>query len=75
MDQVGDGGAWGDWLRTLGSQVVNTVSQIEVMKTAQVGSVGLYREGQFGAVTAAGGIPSGFLLIGAGVLAFVLLKG
>lgn len=76
MDEIGTGGAWGDWLRNLGSQVVNTASQIEVMKTAQVGSAGrYYQEGVAGSATGTGGIPPTVLLLGAAAVVFLLLKG
>lgn len=75
MGEIGDGGAWGDWIRSLGSQIVSTAAQVEVLESRQVGEAGLYREGQAGSKSVAGISQGTVLLIGAALVAFLLLKG
>lgn len=72
---------WGKWFRDLTGGVVNMAAQhqyvmkpqIEAQKWAALGELGMYREGQPGTVRQ-GGVDPTILLIGAAVVAVLMLK-
>ena len=76
------GSSWEEWAQDVGKLVIGQASaahfvqpyELSKLKIQALGDAGYYTEGQRGAV-AAGALPSGLLLIGAAVLAFVLIKG
>lgn len=81
MDGVNNDTAWGDWFRDMGASVLDTVAQIEVAKTQQLGQNGYFVEGKRVttpvnvAAQQAGISTNTLLLIGAALVAVILLKG
>lgn len=79
------GSSWESWIQSIGSKVADVAAanqasdqtyELQKLKIQQLGQYGFYNEGQAGLIRANGmGISSGtLLLLGAGLLAVMLLK-
>ncbi len=85
MDET-NGSSWETWIQGIGSKVIGSAADakfsqpydIQKLRLQQLGAYGLYNEGQPGMVrygAGIGGISTGtLLLLGAGLLAVMLLK-
>lgn len=84
MDET-NGSSWETWIQGIGSKVIGSAADakysqpydIQKLQLQQLGQYGFYAEGQPGAMRfgTMGGISSGtLLLLGAGLLAVMLLK-
>lgn len=69
-----------DWLTSLINSTANayaTIKQADALKAQQLGTQGYYLNGQFvpnSQAASGSAIPAGWLMIGAAVLVFVLMK-
>jgi hypothetical protein len=86
MDETSSGSAWETWFQGVAGSVINKAAdakytqnyEIERLRLEALGDMGYYAEGQPGTIRQTGtvaGIPTGtLLLIGAAVVAVMLLK-
>lgn len=80
MDETATGGTdWGTWAASMSDKLlgaaidskVNNPHEIEQLRINKLGALGYYSEGQVGA---AGGLPPVFLLVGAALALYLIVK-
>ncbi len=77
------GSSWESWIQGVGSKILGSATdakfnnqyELQKLQLQQLGAMGYYNEGQLAMRNGAMGIPTGtLLLLGAGLLAVMLLK-
>lgn len=84
MDETSSGSSWETWIQGIGNKIADVAAadkagdqnyELQKLKLQQLGQYGYYTEGQLAMRNGAMGIPTGtLLLLGAGLLAVMLLK-